>query len=105
MEQQPRHATRRTIGPEISARVAARVLERREALGWTRDELSHKMYDAGYDMSAAVIRNLENGMLEGRMDDEYRARWVTVDEAAALANVLGVTVRWLMDELREIRLG
>lgn len=104
MNAQPEHATRRTIPPEVSARVGVNVRRLREGMGLSRDGLSKQLYLAGYDMTAAVIRNLEQGMLEGRepVAGAWRPRWVTIDEAVALADALGAT----LDELVALpRLG
>jgi transcriptional regulator with XRE-family HTH domain len=87
-------ARNRTIGPEVSRKVAANIRSERLLLGWSVVELSSQMSLAGYPMSAAVISNIEMGIPSG---GSRRTRMVSVDEAAAFAEVLDIPVAKLLE--------
>jgi ribosome-binding protein aMBF1 (putative translation factor) len=80
-------ARSRDIGPEVSQRVADVIERARLRRGWTRPELSGYMAELGYQMSASTIRHIERGITEG---GTIRTRIISVDEARALAEALGI---------------
>jgi ribosome-binding protein aMBF1 (putative translation factor) len=81
-------ARTRDIGPEVSQEVAAVMLTERRRRDWDRPRLSAEMALRGYAMSVATIRNIERGVIEkGRT----RIRIVSVDEAQALGQTLGIS--------------
>lgn len=85
----------RGVGPEVSRRYAVVFRARREEAGLSMPELSGQMYAAGYQMSAAVINAIENGVSSWDPETETtytRDRLITLDEAEALAKVLGITI-------------
>lgn len=88
-------ARTRQIGPEVSLRVRAVVIRERARLGWSRAKMSGEMAVLGYDMSAATIRSIEKGITER---GHLRVRIVSVDEAAALAEALGVSLVFMLEE-------
>lgn len=81
-------ARQRTIGPDQSEAAAEDIRSRREELGWTMALLSANLFAAGYDISAATINHIENGI---RTKKGPQARLITVDELKAFAEVLQVT--------------
>lgn len=93
-------ARARTVGPEISERVASHLQKTREQRGWTRADLAAFMEGEGYQMSAALIYQIEKGVILGK--GQRRVRLITVDELVAFITVFEVppetTVRWLFGQ-------
>ena len=90
-------ARARTIGPEVSQRVAANIREARMRRGWEMPDLSFEMTARGYKISPAVINSIENGIIshDGEGNAVIRVRLLTIDESAAFAEVLGVPLEEL----------
>lgn len=81
----------RSIGPETELLAGENVRKIREALGWTRSDLSFQVrLQTGYDLSVATIRSIE-------VPD--RDRRLTLSEAVILARTLEVPVDALTKEI------
>jgi transcriptional regulator with XRE-family HTH domain len=91
-------ARERAIGPAVSRRAGGNIRRQRLARKWTLTEMSFRMTEAGYRMSPAIIRQVENGVRDGKPP---RARVFSVDEAFAFAEVLGVPVMTLLEDTWE----
>ena len=78
----------RAIRPDVSRRVGANIRKLREAREIPRQMLSWEMHRHGFNISEAVLKNMELGM-PGK---SRRPRWITVDEAEAFSEVLGVPI-------------
>jgi transcriptional regulator with XRE-family HTH domain len=89
----------RTVGPEASEYLADLIKETRLAQKLSMPKLSAKMYEQGFEMSAATINAIENGIALG---DHRRTRLITVDELKAFAKVLQIPpqdiINWLYDQ-------
>lgn len=81
-------ARERAVGPEVSRRVAASIKAERTRQGLSMAKLSVQMHNAGYGISAAVINSIENS-----------SRMISVDEAVAFSEVLGVPVTDLLGRI------
>ena len=93
-------ARTRSIGPEVSERTGRRIRRLRTEQGWTYQDLSLAVHDLTRDdpdgqkeISVAVLRNMENGILLG--SGIRQPRRIEIGEAAVLARVFGVTIDYL----------
>lgn len=89
-------ARARSVGPDASLEIAEILREARLAAGLSMPRLSAAMYEHGYELSAATINAIENGI---SLQDHRRVRLVTVDELRALVKVLGIHSQVIMDWL------
>lgn len=89
-------ARARTVGPEASLEIAEIIREARVRAGLSMPKLSAMMYERGYELSAATINAIENGIA---LQDHRRTRLVTVDELKALVRVLNIPAQVIMDWL------
>lgn len=88
-------ARARTIGPDASVRFAGRFRTWYEDKGLSMPKIAGLMMAAGHDMSAAVINNIVNGVpVKGQPP---KVRLITIDEAVALSQVLGIPREVIMD--------
>jgi Bacterial RNA polymerase, alpha chain C terminal domain len=78
----------RAIRPVMSRLVGENIRRIREERGMPRQMLAWELHKQGYNVSEAVLKNIELGM-PGKA---RRPRWITVDEAAAFAEVLDIPV-------------
>lgn len=69
------------VGPRTQA-AAANMRRHRQARSWSAARLAEEMTKVGVPFDKTVVANLEHG----------RRRFVTIDEAYALADLFGVTV-------------
>lgn len=76
----------REIGPQTSEKIAAVLKEERDSLDWSRPRLSRELEAHGYTMSVATIMHIETGFMKA---GTRQRRLITVDELAALIEVLG----------------
>ena len=90
-------ARKRSIGPEVSERAGRRVRRLRVERGWTHEALSLQIHDMTRDdddgqkeMTAVVLRNIENGVL--LPTGVRQPRRIELGEAVVLARVFGVTI-------------
>jgi ribosome-binding protein aMBF1 (putative translation factor) len=83
-------ARTRALEPEVSERVGDNIMRIREAKGLSRHQLSMMLHDNGFDISEAVLKNMEIGY------SESKPRWIVVEELVALAKTLRVTVDELL---------
>jgi transcriptional regulator with XRE-family HTH domain len=88
-------ARSRAIGPAVSQRAGRNIRRERKFRDWTLTELSFRMTEVGYRLSPATIRQVERGSTEGRGS---RIRPLSVDEAWAFSEVLGVSLMLLLQE-------
>lgn len=89
-------ARARTVGPDASLEIAEIVREARVSANLSMPKLSAMMYERGYELSAATINAIENGIA---LQDHRRVRLVTVDELKALVKVLNIPPQVIMDWL------
>jgi transcriptional regulator with XRE-family HTH domain len=82
----PRPARRRTKTNERN--IAARVTHEREDRGWTYDELSKRMTDAGCSVAVSSLNRLERG---------NPPRRISVDELFAFAEVFDLSIFDMME--------
>lgn len=72
----------------LSDTVGDQVAEWRKRAGWSRERLAEECAKAGMpELSPSVINNIETGRTKGR---QARRRFVSVDELAVIAAVLGI---------------
>jgi hypothetical protein len=83
---EPGRMRMRAIRPDTSRVVGQNIRRLREAQGMPRQILVWKMHEHGFNVSEAVLKNMELGM-PGKT---RRPRWITVDELASFAEVLDV---------------
>lgn len=93
-------ARTRSIGPGTSEKAGKRVRRLRTERGWTHHQLSLAIHDmtrhdedGQKEISTAVLRNLENGLLRG--DGTRQVRRMELGEAAVLARVFDVSIGYL----------
>ena len=86
----------------VSKQVSGAVQDLRIARGWTIPDLSNQLHDhrcklhpEGFQMSPAVIAALEYGV-SAQHGYGRHVRSVTADELVVLAEVFGVTVKYLL---------
>lgn len=89
-------ARARTIGPDASLEIAEIVREARVRAGLSMPRLSAMMYERGYELSAATINAIENGIA---LQNNRRVRLITVDEMKALVKVLNIPPQVIVDWL------
>lgn len=89
-------ARARTIGPDASLEIAEIIREARVTAGLSMPKLSALMYSRGYELSAATINAIENGIA---LQNSRRTRLVTVDELKALVRVLNIPPQVIVDWL------
>jgi transcriptional regulator with XRE-family HTH domain len=89
-------ARSRTVGPDASLEIAEIVREARVRANLSMPKLSAMMYERGYELSAATINAIENGIA---LQDHRRTRLITVDELKALVKVLNIHPQVIMDWL------
>ncbi len=65
--------------------VAVRIKVEREARGWSTNNLSDRMNEAGFEMNPSAVWRIEN-----------RKRRINLDEAIGFAEVFGLTLRNLV---------
>lgn len=88
----------RSVKPDISRRVSQNLKCKRRELGYSRKRMSQLIAEqSGVQMSAMVIRYIENGISEGA-ERPRRVRIVSIDEAALLAETLGLSIEELTHE-------
>lgn len=93
-------ARKRSIGPRVSELAGRRVRRLRAEQGISHQDLSLRIHDLTRDdpdgqqeITAAVLRNLENGVL--LPDGTRQPRRIELGEAAILARVFGVSIDYL----------
>lgn len=89
-------ARARTIGPDASLEIAEIIRGARVGAGLSMPKLSAMMFQRGYELSAATINAIENGVA---LQDQRRTRLVTVDELKALVKVLNIPPQVIVDWL------
>lgn len=88
----------RAVSPDISRRVGYNIRKIRKQRGIFRPDLSWLMHEAGYDISEAVLKNIEGGYPGKTTSTGKKPRWITVDELYAFAEVLDVSIEELFSE-------
>lgn len=89
-------ARARTVGPDASLEIAEIIREARVSSGLSMPKLSALMYQHGYELSAATVNAIENGIA---LQNGRRTRLVTVDELKALVKVLNIPPQVIVDWL------
>jgi transcriptional regulator with XRE-family HTH domain len=89
-------ARARTVGPDASLQIARIIKEARTGQGLSMPKLAAMMDAAGFELSAATINAIENGIA---LQDGRRVRLVTVDELKAFVQVLHIPPQLIVDWL------
>lgn len=96
----------RSIGPEVSEATGNHIYKLRNDRKWSYQDLSYRIHDitrddpdGPKDISPAVLRNIELGVITG--PGERTARRIAVDEAVVLARVFEVSLdKLILGEMR-----